>query len=225
MENKLLSKRFLRKKMCSLCGLIKPRTDFYLRYKDKPYITSKCKSCAGKIGWELQKRDLPKAYRQMKEWKERNRDRVLEYKKKDYLLHRDDYIKRSKMSYEKNKESPDFISKRRAREKRRRVEDVNFKLASNIRCRLNMAIKNSHRRGSAIKLLGCSVPFLKEYLEKRFLTGMSWDNWTVSGWHIDHIIPLNFFDLTDPIELKKACHYSNLQPLWAKDNIIKGCKL
>jgi hypothetical protein len=51
---------------------------------------------------------------------------------------------------------------------------------------------------------------------------MSWDNWGTHGWHIDHIIPLSSFDLTDREQFLKACHYTNLQPLWAADNIRKS---
>lgn len=54
---------------------------------------------------------------------------------------------------------------------------------------------------------------------------MSWDNWSLKGWHIDHIYPLSKFDLTDPKEFKKACHCTNLQPLWATENIIKSAKI
>ena len=54
---------------------------------------------------------------------------------------------------------------------------------------------------------------------------MTWENWKIDGWHIDHIKPLNSFDLTDPEQLKEACHYTNLQPLWWYDNIEKGDKI
>jgi 5-methylcytosine-specific restriction endonuclease McrA len=66
--------------------------------------------------------------------------------------------------------------------------------------------------------------YVKAHLEAQFKEGMSWENWGVSGWHVDHIIPLSSFDLSDEKQLKKAVHYSNLQPLWAADNIIKSCK-
>ena len=69
---------------------------------------------------------------------------------------------------------------------------------------------------------GCDISFLKNYLEQKFQVGMTWDNYGINGWHIDHIVPLISFDLTSVAEIRKACHYTNLQPLWARDNITKG---
>jgi hypothetical protein len=63
---------------------------------------------------------------------------------------------------------------------------------------------------------------LKLYLESKFQPGMSWDNWGRTGWHIDHIKPLALFNLSDRKQFLEACHYTNLQPLWAKDNLSKG---
>lgn len=80
------------------------------------------------------------------------------------------------------------------------------------------------KSGSAIRDLGCSMEELKVYLESKFQPGMSWDNYSFTGWHIDHIIPLSSFDLTDPEQFKQACHYTNLQPLWAEDNFKKSNK-
>lgn len=70
--------------------------------------------------------------------------------------------------------------------------------------------------------MGCTVEELKKYLESKWQEGMSWDNYGFHGWHIDHIKPLASFNLTDRDELLKACHYTNLQPLWCKDNMKKG---
>ena len=88
--------------------------------------------------------------------------------------------------------------------------------------RLHKALKNTFKSGSAVKDLGCSIEYLKAYLEGQFEPGMTWDNWGRRGWHIDHIRPLASFDLTDPEQFKQAVHYTNLQPLWAKDNLKKG---
>jgi hypothetical protein len=63
---------------------------------------------------------------------------------------------------------------------------------------------------------------LKQHLESKFQTGMTWDNWTIDGWHIDHIKPLASFDLTNRKQLFEDCNYTNLQPLWAIDNILKS---
>ena len=100
--------------------------------------------------------------------------------------------------------------------------DINWKLARRLRSRTNIAIRNDQKGGSAVRDLGCSIYFLKQYLESKFQPGMSWDNWTHTGWHIDHIKPLALFDLADPKQFKAAVHYSNLQPLWSDQNFSKG---
>jgi hypothetical protein len=70
--------------------------------------------------------------------------------------------------------------------------------------------------------LGCSIPELMVHIEARFTDGMSWDNY--GAWHLDHIKPLILFDLTVREHFLKAAHYTNLQPLWAADNISKHAK-
>lgn len=97
------------------------------------------------------------------------------------------------------------------------------KLRHNIRNRIKRAFKGNYQSGSAIQLIGCSVEEVKKYLESQFLPGMSWENY--GEWHIDHIIPLSAFNLSNEEEAKKACNYKNLQPLWAKDNLEKSNKI
>ncbi len=121
--------------------------------------------------------------------------------------------------------NPDYLRKKAEYHKRKSAEDIQFKLRSRLRSRLRMAITSKQKKGSAIRDLGCSVPELKIYLESKFQSGMNWDNWSRNGWHIDHIIPLDSFDLTKQEELKRAVHYTNLQPLWAKENISKSNKI
>lgn len=70
--------------------------------------------------------------------------------------------------------------------------------------------------------LGCSVEGLRYWLEKHFEPGMSWGNYGPKGWHIDHIKPLSKHDLSSPVQAKEACHFTNLEPKWALDNMAKG---
>jgi hypothetical protein len=109
----------------------------------------------------------------------------------------------------------------------RRKNDPQFKLINNLRTRLAhlisrnpKIIKNEKTR----ELIGCSVEELKLYIEKKFLVGMSWDNYNYETWHIDHIKPLSLAKNMDDIIRLKLMHYTNLQPLWAKDNIKKSNK-
>lgn len=101
-------------------------------------------------------------------------------------------------------------------------KDIQFRISTILRSRLGKAIKDESKIGSAIKDLGCSITELKSYLESKFLTGMTWDNYGLDGWHIDHIKPLSAFNLSDKKQILEACHYTNLQPLWAKDNLSKS---
>ena len=105
--------------------------------------------------------------------------------------------------------------------------DVQHKLKHNLRNRLNksLKLKNTTKSLKTVELLGCSIDDFKIYLENKFQDGMSWDNHAQYGWHIDHIIPLDAFDLTKPEEQLKACHYTNLQPLWWKENLQKNNKI
>lgn len=99
-------------------------------------------------------------------------------------------------------------------------ENTNYKLCKTLRNRLRDVLKNDRKLGLAVRNLGCTIEELKRHLEDQFQEGMTWDNW--GEWHIDHIIPLSSFDLSDREQLLKACHYTNLQPLWAKYNILKS---
>ena len=103
--------------------------------------------------------------------------------------------------------------------------DIQYKLSENLRSRLRRAIKNNQRAGSAVKDLGCTIGELKQYIESLFTGGMTWDNWTNRGWHIDHKIPLDLFDLSDREQFLKACHYTNLQPMWWLENLEKSNKI
>jgi len=101
--------------------------------------------------------------------------------------------------------------------------DIEKRLAHSLRTRMRKICKNKVKTGSAVKDLGCSVSEFKLYLEKLFKPGMTWENY--GEWHIDHISPLSRFKLENREQFLKAAHYTNLQPLWALDNLKKGNRI
>lgn len=106
-------------------------------------------------------------------------------------------------------------------------EDINVKLANNLRNRLRDALKNDFKSGSAVADLCCSISDFKLWLEEQFYSNpktgeaMSWDNYG-KLWHIDHILPLSSVVLSDRVQLKKVCHWFNLRPRWAYQNISES---
>ena len=141
-------------------------------------------------------------------YREKNREAILA-KERKYKNEKRDEINANYREYVRN----------------RRKTDINFKLRGNLRNRVKDVISRGKYKKSAhtMELLGCTVDFLKKYLESKFVEGMNWQNYG-NGWHIDHIIPCASFDLSKPEEQRKCFHFSNLQPLWAVDNIRKGAK-
>jgi len=157
---------------------------------------------------------------------------------KQQKIYRKNNIEKRKEYYRNDKESHKLYGrkyfeehkeqlklKRKIRHYNRLKIDINYKIACNLRIRLNKAFKGNQKSGSAIEDLGCSIPEFKLYLESKFQSGMTWENWSRTGWHIDHIIPLSSFNLENREEFLKACHYTNLQPLWAEENFRKGNRL
>lgn len=162
--------------------------------------------------------NLEEFNRKQREYKSKNREKILsnarEYKKKN----KDRISRRRKELRDQN---PEHNKKHSKYILNKMKEDVNFKIACGLRNRMHKALIYECKTGSAVRDLGCSISDFKVYMENKFQEGMTWENWSKYGWHIDHIKPLASFNLSDPEEFKKAAHYTNLQPLWAKDNLSK----
>ena len=101
-----------------------------------------------------------------------------------------------------------------------------YRIECVLRRRIQIAIRKSggDKDSRTLELVGCSVEELLKHLEGLWKPGMSWENYGLRGWHIDHIRPCASFDLTDPEQQKACFHWSNLQPLWAEENIRKSDK-
>ena len=148
-----------------------------------------------------------------------NKKRLLDMQRNWHARNKEKMRAYNKEYKEKNKKK--LLAQSRERYKTNPQE----KLSVILRTRLRRAIKKNNHGGSAIRDLGCTVEELKQHLERQFLEGMTWDNWSFYGWHLDHIKPLCSFDLQDRNQFLEAVHYSNLQPLWAHDNLTKHGKL
>ena len=152
------------------------------------------------------------------EWRQNNRSVAADY----YHKNKRKILEQQKIYYQKNKKQ--ILATKLAYKNKEYATNPLFKITKGLRGRLRHAIRDNYKTGSAIKDLGCTIAELKIYLENKFKKGMSWDNWGKQGWHLDHIKPLASFDLTNREDLLVAVHYTNLQPLWAKENLSKNRK-
>lgn len=207
-------------KTCTKCLLFKPLNSFSLNKRGLYGKRAECKLCQK----EYRSINKDKIKILNKAWKENNplysrsleqQEKVKEYKRK---YHQQAYANLSESAKIKLRERKNNF------EYKKRKLSIPYRIKALLRSRLNQAIKNIQKTGSAVANLGCSIEEFKIYLESKFQPGMSWDNWGRFGWHIDHKVPLSKFNLADPHELKKACHYTNLQPLWANENLRKSNK-
>jgi hypothetical protein len=163
----------------------------------------------------------PEAIRKRKEYeKKRYQNPEYQRSKKEYVKNNISRIREYRKQYALKKK--DSLAQKR---KQRRLTDSHYKLKLALRSRLSNAVRRHQKCNSTLNLLGCDIDFLKRHLESQFKEGMSWDNWSTHGWHIDHIVPFGQFDLSDPIHQIAACNWRNLQPLWAKNNHSKLNKL
>src|SRR3990167_2141804 len=154
------------------------------------------------------------AYRRewMRKWWQRNPEEGRKRSKKNYEKHREARLKQVKEYRQRNKEKIYLADKKRAQEPQR-------KLGMKLRIRVYMAPSRVGARKSVSteELVGTTALKLNEHIENQFREGMTWQNH--GKWHLDHMIPLASFDLTEEEQQKQAFHYTNLQPLWAEENL------
>jgi hypothetical protein len=160
-----------------------------------------------------------------KKYNHKNREKIKEAGKK-YREEKGEFCRASTRDwYSRNKER--VIKRTTAYSKRRYQNDFSIRMMHVARARINAMLrgKSIGKFTATAKLVGCSREELVKYLERQFEPGMTWDNYGIKGWHVDHILPCASFDFNCPVQQVACCHYSNLQPLWALDNIRKGAKI
>lgn len=227
----------MKTKICCRCHLTKEISCFSKDKYAKDGLTYSCKECKKKQDKEYNKNKIVpieiknKKIEYQKKWREENYEKISKNRQERYdnnkeiillqnKIYRDNNLlktkERLKIYYQNNKE------KRKKYLKNKTSNDHLFKLKNAIRGRIRQFLKQRGytKKNETFDIIGCSPQFLKEHLERQFTNGMTWEN--RNEWHIDHIVPLSSAKTED--EIYMLCHYTNLQPLWAIDNMKKGSK-
>lgn len=200
-------------KKCTKCGETLDTDCFYKYPKHIDGLSYYCKKCLsiGRRSYYLKNKE--KSLECSKKYRENNPEYFKEYNSTYYQNNKDKFYE-----YRKIHGRSDIGYK----SKRKKCDPL-YKMKVNIRHRVRKAFKTKSWRktfGSEF-ILGCNWITAHNHIESLFINGMTWDNH--GEWHIDHIIPLASAKTEE--ELKLLCHYTNLQPLWAKDNLSKGSKI
>lgn len=190
----------------------KQRHEHYLQNKEQIIKTTK--------EYAINNKEKVKQYHQ--EYQQENKLELKNKKHNYYLDHKEEINQKNRLYGQENKDKLRIYY--RDRDKLKRQTNISFKILKNLRSRIRIALQNKKKINTTIKLIGCSINELKQHLESQFTEGMSWNNYGIKGWHIDHIKPCKLFNLSQQEEQKICFHYTNLQPLWWYDNLKKSGK-
>tara|TARA_Y100000817_G_C16855386_1_gene543779 strand:+ start:1695 stop:2525 length:831 start_codon:yes stop_codon:yes gene_type:complete len=235
-------------KRCTACEEEKALSKFGKKSVSKDGLLAQCKACQSKRHKAYYEKNRERLKASAKTWRENNRERAKESRKqylkknkekvratnRKYNLKRKEKMKVYMKKYRKeNKEKMQalqrkyrrkFPEKRREYVRNRRKTDPNYALRCVLRSRLRGVLRGQAKAASTMALLGCSTEQLMRHLERQFVEGMSWDN-RGTAWHVDHILPCASFDLSNAEQQRRCFHWSNLQPLFAFNNLSKGDKI
>lgn len=174
-----------------------------------------------------------------RKYREENLEKILEYDRKRHKEHAEERNAHRRAWYRKpgNKErfreyftewAEENHDKLRASSRERHAIrskiDPDYMMRIALRSRVEYALKyqKADRYDHMANLVGCSIQELHNYIESKFTSDMTWDNYGVGGWELDHIIPCSYWDLTDEVQQRECFNFSNLQPMWAAENRRKS---
>lgn len=211
-------------KRCKKCLKTKNLEEFSNHKTTRDRKQTKCKECMNKHSHahylKNRAKYIEKSRNRYQETKKERKEYCVEYRKNNK-----DKIKEAKKKYvNKNREKiRSYIKKYNTK---RRKEDTLFKMTNNIRCLVTGSFRRQNSNGftkckKTEEILGCSIEKFVSYIVEQFEPGMTLENH--GEWHLDHIIPLATAETND--DIIRLNHYTNFQPLWAKDNLIKGARI
>lgn len=236
-KRKLQPKIEIAEKECKECRTLKPATDFnssltsvdgrkskcklcYVqRRENNPELKAKFKKSSNECAARYRQNNIEKVKEKEKKYKEINKGKIREQIKVYRENNKEKISERTKIYKNNNKEK---INERRRKYMESKQNDPRFKIERSLRGRIWKAVKKGYKTAKTMELLGCEIEVFMKHIENQFTEGMTWENY--GEWHLDHARPCASFNLLDPEQQKICFHYSNLQPLWAKDNLSKGAK-
>lgn len=239
-------------KLCSKCKIIKPLIEFTYNSQRKTGRGATCVECSRIAAREYSRnhqqqrkeyrdsrKEITKEYhkqlnkdlkrekqdpsfkKQKRERKQIPYEKVRERKREEYKLYH-------KKNPHKQKEYYKNAAPRRLEQvKSREQTDLDFKLRRRCRHRMNLALKGESRDTSSLELLGCTMSFFRQWIEKNFEQGMKWENYGYGKekWNLDHNIPCSSFDLTSIDQQKRCFNWTNVFPMWQRLNFSKNDNL
>jgi hypothetical protein len=158
-----------------------------------------------------------------KKWREAHPDQCRAYADKWRMANRDKV--NAKTNRYRSRHRDRVLARDRELRRARYASDPVYRLKTQLRNAVSRAVKRGWKKNvPSVELLGCDVATLRRVLELQFEPGMTWGNYGKFGWQVDHIRPLASFDFSNPHEVQVAMHYSNLQPMWWRENNHKRAK-
>jgi hypothetical protein len=195
-------------KKCSKCNNTLEHSMFHKSKSSKDGLYCWCKPCYS--AYIKIKRSEPDESEKIKtkqaEWYSKNRERVIK-QQTDYANKNKNKVAEYRKSWRRNKMSNDDL----------------YRFSVITRCLISNSIRRRGftKRSKSWVILGCTWKEFHLHIERQFQPGMTWENRSL--WHIDHRIPLATAESEH--DIIRLNHFTNLQPLWAEDNLRKGAKL
>jgi hypothetical protein len=201
--------------ICRKCGIEKELCEFDFNLKRKNGYSTKCKECRREYHRDYKLKNPEKTKERTKKFYWDNHEKELNRSREKHIRFKDNEV-------EYRKKNRKLISER---EKLRYQNDHLYRLKVNLRNRTKLFLKSNEisKTNSTFDIVGADSKTIKDYIEKQFTEGMTWENYGYYGWHIDHKIPLSSAKTVE--EVYKLCHYTNLQPMWSYDNFKKSSKI
>jgi hypothetical protein len=234
-------------KKCNQCN-----KEFIITEKEIVYCSNSCRNKHTKIQQKYREEHIEIIKQKTQQYYQKNREVIKEkskkyrkehkqyiklWKQKNYLKNKIKILSQMKIYRQNHKPEAKEYAKKYNKENRKQLNKYIRKYLENplklliarSRNRMWSVLKGKTKSDTTKKLIGCSIEDLKKHLERQFTKGMSWSNWGrgwnnkgKKQWHVDHIIPCASFDLRITEQQKICFNYSNLQPLWAEDNLRKN---